>query len=943
MATLAQQNYLAKLYIGYFGRLMEKGGLEYWTKEIDSRGMDAVANGIYFGATGTDAAIRDLSNRDYVAQVYRNVLNREGDEGGINYWSGELAKGVGRDIIVMRIIDNATGSDVARLENMGQVALYFAQNYDPNKSASPLETKNAVTADPASVESAKKLVDGKTTPTPEPENPKQINLDDSTKLYDEKGSTKDDVYNVEAFKDGSKIYGDAGSDTVDFSLYEKTTAAVDANLRTGVVNIDGKKLNVSWVENVVGTKNNDKLVGDHNDNILKMGGGADTVDAGVGNDLIVAASATNATDSTIDGAANYDTLRVLDSALTLDSGTPPEWRNVEVLEIGYATGDQSKSKAATLTLENGDELSTLGLLEVKANATPELDRKGVELSDKIISKAADMDLSTIKLAGFEELVIEGGSGELTIKGETLKQVKTVTGNDTTLALIDKDGAEFDLSKPKFTGITQIVAPVDTNGNEIEAIIIANQSLLGSSAFAGNFSNVTLKLTGRSIDLSDAAVDFTNMAAPFKEVQYNGVIDLTVKAADVTAGGALDGVSFVGSAEVDYQMFLIKDDGTSSDVDLRGVTLENIEQLLFDNVKEVILNDDTIMDVNNIAGDRSTGTYLLNGNEPDDKGKAVPLDLTGVKLRDVAGLGAATEPTDTAGNNIAQQFLIDVAMANESFVNAPVPVSAVWGTLILAEAGTYNLTAIKYGKVVVEGSAGNDVVHGSNLPMTFNMGAGDDTVIAGDEADFLYGNSGNDTLKGGKGDDSLDGGEGNDTLEAGDGVDDITGGKGQDTITGGKGQDTFFFKSGDTGVTESTVDIITDFKIGEDTLDFTFVTNSTAVTEIDNNAEDPFIANYAAEFASAASLSAAAAAALNKLYEVNKVAIESNATANDASSQLVAQFTYGDKSYVAVDAYAYNVADDYKSVTVDFLVKLQGVTGTLTLDELNISAEEPAAV
>jgi len=101
-------------------------------------------------------------------------------------------------------------------------------------------------------------------------------------------------------------------------------------------------------------------------------------------------------------------------------------------------------------------------------------------------------------------------------------------------------------------------------------------------------------------------------------------------------------------------------------------------------------------------------------------------------------------------------------------------------------------------VTVTGGSGND---------TFNFAAAtaDVTINSG---------AGNDIITGGAGDDTLNGGAGNDI---------ITGGAGGDTLTGGAGDDVFVYTAfGDSVIsstgTNSTVDVITDFNTGNDTID-----------------------------------------------------------------------------------------------------------------------------
>jgi Ca2+-binding RTX toxin-like protein len=77
-----------------------------------------------------------------------------------------------------------------------------------------------------------------------------------------------------------------------------------------------------------------------------------------------------------------------------------------------------------------------------------------------------------------------------------------------------------------------------------------------------------------------------------------------------------------------------------------------------------------------------------------------------------------------------------------------------------------------------------------------------------------------TLTGTAGDDSLKGGSGGDTISGGDGNDTLQGGHGGDVLTGGAGADTFLMTGGGhITASENSVDRITDFTHGVDTLGF----------------------------------------------------------------------------------------------------------------------------
>jgi Ca2+-binding RTX toxin-like protein len=85
-----------------------------------------------------------------------------------------------------------------------------------------------------------------------------------------------------------------------------------------------------------------------------------------------------------------------------------------------------------------------------------------------------------------------------------------------------------------------------------------------------------------------------------------------------------------------------------------------------------------------------------------------------------------------------------------------------------------------GPAIVNSGAGADVLTaGSQGPMTFNAGGGNDSV---------YATPGNDVVHGGEGDDRLFGYAGNDQLLAEGGADQLNGGSGNDNLDGGIGDD-----------------------------------------------------------------------------------------------------------------------------------------------------------
>ncbi len=150
-------------------------------------------------------------------------------------------------------------------------------------------------------------------------------------------------------------------------------------------------------------------------------------------------------------------------------------------------------------------------------------------------------------------------------------------------------------------------------------------------------------------------------------------------------------------------------------------------------------------------------------------------------------------------------------------------SSAVGVTVNLTAGTASDGDTLTGIENLLGSVGDDVLFGSVLANTLYGRAGNDQVFGLLGNDTLYGEEGNDTLFGGEGNDRIYGGvgndvifgeEGNDLIDAGAGDDFVVLGVGDDKITLGAGYDLVRFDFGNGH------DVITDFKSGEDRLDFT---------------------------------------------------------------------------------------------------------------------------
>lgn len=108
----------------------------------------------------------------------------------------------------------------------------------------------------------------------------------------------------------------------------------------------------------------------------------------------------------------------------------------------------------------------------------------------------------------------------------------------------------------------------------------------------------------------------------------------------------------------------------------------------------------------------------------------------------------------------------------------------------------------------------------SVPQVLLGTSGNDILTGIEGNDTLQGLKGNDLLQGQGGDDILFGGQGNDTLFGGEGNDLLSGDQGQDLLTGNYGNDIFVLPVSVAVDNMNTVDIITDFIVGEDKIGLT---------------------------------------------------------------------------------------------------------------------------
>ncbi len=131
---------------------------------------------------------------------------------------------------------------------------------------------------------------------------------------------------------------------------------------------------------------------------------------------------------------------------------------------------------------------------------------------------------------------------------------------------------------------------------------------------------------------------------------------------------------------------------------------------------------------------------------------------------------------------------DIAVAVRNALFPECTIAGTAGDDVLRGTEARDVICAGEGDDEVSGRGGNDVVFAGDGDDTVRGGDGNDTVWAGGGDDRVLGDRGADELLGGEGDDLLNGGRYRDRLHGGAGDDDVRGGRGNDMLSGGTGDD-----------------------------------------------------------------------------------------------------------------------------------------------------------
>lgn len=133
---------VARLYDSVFNRLPDLGGLKAYRDALDNGYTLNDVAAVLVASPEFQTRFGNLSNQQFVEQIYRFVLDREGDAAGVQSYVTALNNGASRTDVVLVLSESQEHRYSYQATYDGQIRQLGVNGYDPNGSGvgrSPLE------------------------------------------------------------------------------------------------------------------------------------------------------------------------------------------------------------------------------------------------------------------------------------------------------------------------------------------------------------------------------------------------------------------------------------------------------------------------------------------------------------------------------------------------------------------------------------------------------------------------------------------------------------------------------------------------------------------------------------------------------------------------------------------------------------------------------------
>jgi len=775
---MAAQDYTAvvqQLYVSYFGRPADFYGLQNFSAQLDAIGapktfaaVQAAVGGDRAGTTALSKLVNTFSNSaesialygndnsqigvsKFVAAIYQNVLGREADTAGFNFWvsaisSGTLTKANAAAAITQAATANTTAQgllDAQTVANKVAVATAFTTALD-----TPTEL-NAYSGDAAAA-SGRGLLTGVNSSTNVTAYQTTINstitsivngsapisnLALTDTVDNLVGTNGNDTFTALVNADGTattlntgdSVDGGAGVDTMNLIVGAGTTGSALPTVAT-VKNIE--IINVTGVENITGTTvDAGFFAGSTMVNLNAAGGTAATV-TGLSGKTLGVQGKTAATVAGDFGTAAAATVQLTNAS---DAATTPANAIINLTGTAIKTVTVNGNGRATVAT-TGSDVETLN---INATGSLTLNAAAEAASIKTINAAgstAAVNLGTTAFTAAETITTGSGNDTFTVGLTTTGKTATVNagaGNDTIT-------------------VAATAVNVNVNAGAGDDTIVFNRALTATDVVNGGEGKDTLTVGNTAIIAADleilkaavtnveslkfsnavTGVDATSLSqfSTFSFAGDNSVItkvadaqnivttaDVSVSAAGYVAGTTTTDATYAGKLMVDVT------GGTAAVGGTTPVAQDNVTVNAF--ASSVTLNVKAGAATSG-AGGTATFAALTGdvGSATVNLTNSVAQATSGTATSDaVANFTLTTSDAATDGAYTALGNLTALTLTGNG--NAVI-VNGATGVLATVDATALTGKAAFGGSVV---TTGLDYTTSANVAETIKLGAGDDII------------------------------------------------------------------------------------------------------------------------------------------------------------------------------------------------------------------------
>jgi hypothetical protein len=592
---------IQKLYVAYFARPADFGGLNFWENYLAGGGKIEVIAAEFAKSDEYKAAYGSKDAYNVVATVYQNLFGRMPDVDGLNFWAQGLMKGTFTvDVAVTTIAAGAQGSDATALTNKIAAATAFTSHLDTaaeilaySGDAANLVAKNfiATVTDDASLTAA--ITDANINATISvivDNGPGSVGQSFSLTQGQDVivGTSGNDTINVTSFKaaDGSavsnmstidSIDGGAGKDTLNIQVSAIAGAAAapynyNGSLPASIKNVEIINYNLTDADltathfNATNTIDASKFVGatainqiGHAVAVSNLGA---TTTAGFD-------TTTENMSVTASGATAAVSFNAVAEAATLAVGGT-KLANVSISGNRFDTNDSGSLTALATTITAGTDIQTI---KVTSNQSIDLSIVDTASAKKVTSLDASASTAKVKFIGDADVVtIATGSGgdDVTFAGVTSKAngvngtVSTGAGNDTItvsggltgdgVISVDAGAGNDTITVTKSNGVG-----LNVQGGDGNDIVTLNGSLATTDVINGGAGTDTISVAGSATArVADDFIVFNKLLTGFETIAFATAegsatvsLDASKLAANYTTIDLADGsyVAKVGSQAV----------------------------------------------------------------------------------------------------------------------------------------------------------------------------------------------------------------------------------------------------------------------------------------------------------------------------------------------------------------------------------------------------------